>query len=106
MKSSKQINFLHALTSDKKKGMDPLSSPMISKMPMNGIKPPMNPNPMVKPMSNPVPVGLMHMPQPAAPRLIPPPNQMNPIAAPSLPGMDKMPKFGKMKNSLKGQFKK
>lgn len=87
MRSSKQINFLRALAGDKASGKTPPQS-------MNS-------------QQNPKPTPIVHIPQAPAPNLKPIGSQMNPIAAPGLPGMDKLPKFGKMRNSLKGgPFKK
>lgn len=93
-KSSRQLNFLHALNSDKQKGMQspnmgaPISSSLMS-----------------NPMLNSAPVPIKHISQPAAPSFMPPSQHMNNTGVPSLPGLNKMPKFGRMKNSLKGQFK-
>lgn len=108
MKSQKQANFLHALNSDQKKGMAP--SQMLSAPMAGGLKPaqgPITPQ-MVAPKANPMPVPMIHMPQPSAPKLMPPPSQpMGNSNVPALPMSSKLPKFGKMRNSLKGgPFKK
>lgn len=100
--SNKKANFLRALAGDKAKGQMPsqgLQNPM---MPMNsGIKPPMTQPGMVNPTMNPVP--MVHIPQPKAPNFQP----SNSTGVPSLPSGPKLPKFGKMRNSLKnGPFKK
>jgi len=109
-KSNKQQNFLRALKGDQTKGLPPVAGPMAAPM-AGGMKPPMAPpaaNPILAPpMRNPMPIPVQHMPQPAAPKLMPPSAPMNPVAAPSLPGNAQLPKFGKMKNSLKkGPFNK
>lgn len=110
--SNKKANFLRALAGDKAKGLPPVAGPMAAPM-AGGFKPPMAPpsvNPMMKPTMPPNPMAMIHMPQPAAPRLIPPTPQAQPMGNPNVPGLGgapKMPKFGKMKNSLKGgPFKK
>jgi hypothetical protein len=112
MKSQKQLNFLHSLAGDKKKAGGPITPASLMAAPMaGGVKPMMPAAPGPAPMMNPAPVAVTHMPQPAAPRLMPPGAKppmmpprppMNPVAAPSLPAGGNLPKFGKMRNSLRG----
>lgn len=90
-KSPNQRKFLYALDSDRKKsGGQPLGQkqqpPGMSAPPMATLK-------------------SQHMGMTQVPKLPPPNNPMSATAVPSLPGLNKMPKFGKVKNSLKGQFK-
>lgn len=111
-RSNKQMNYLHALKGDQVKGLPPVAGPMAAPM-AGGFKPPMAPpsvNPVMKPPMSPNPMGMTHMPQPAAPRLMPPTPQAQPIGNPNVPALGmapKLPKFNKMRNSLKsGPFKK
>jgi len=110
--NNKQLNYLHALQGDKTKGLPPVAGSMVAPM-AGGLKPPMAPpsvNPIMKLPMPPNPMAMTHMPQPAAPRLIPPTPQAQPMGNPNVPGLGgapKLPKFGKMRNSLKsGPFKK
>lgn len=111
-KSSKQANFLHALKGDKAKGMMPsqaLATPMAG-----GVIPKIPVSPSVAPaMMPPKPMAMTHMPQPAAPKLMPPgvppmaPKMPMGSNVPALGGGAKLPKFAKTRNSLKsGPFKK
>lgn len=93
-RSGKQANFLHALDSDKQKG---IGNPQMNSSSMS--------NPSMNLQSNQSPMGIKHMPQPKMPNLKHIGQQLNPVAVPSLPGLAKLPKFGKMRNSLKGEFK-
>jgi hypothetical protein len=103
--NNKQLNFLHALQSDKAKGVTPpisqsLAAPAVK--PLMPVVPP-GPAPMIKP--NPMPV--THMAQPAGPMAAKPPMMapkppINPMAAPGLPAMGNLPKFGKTRSSLRG----
>jgi hypothetical protein len=103
-KSPKQMNYLHSLAGDKKKSGGPitpaslLAAPIASApRPVMPVAPP-GPAPMVKPM----PVAVTHTPQAPMPKMMPPQAPMNPMAAPSLPSTGNLPKFGKMRNSLRG----
>jgi hypothetical protein len=108
--SNKKMNFLHALKGDQAKGLPPVAGPMATPM-AGGMKPPMAPptvNPMINPIMNPKPMAIPHIPQAPAPNFKPPMSQpMGNPNVPALGGQAKLPKFNKMRNSLKGgPFKK
>lgn len=98
--NNKQTNFLHALAGDKKKGIMPPSQALAAPM-AGGINPIMPAVPGPNPMINPAPIPVQHMPQPAMPRMQPQ-TSLHPTAVPSLPGTPQLPKFGKTRNSLRG----
>lgn len=109
-KSNRQASFLHALKGDQAKGLPPVAGPMTAPM-AGGMKLPMappSPNPMMKLPMPPNPVAAPHIPQAPAPSFKPPMQQ--PMGNPNVPGLGggaKLPKFGKMRSSLKsGPFKK
>lgn len=79
-KNANQRKFLFALDKDKKKGLsgEPLVHHQITVKALPGM-------------------GKSNLTQPH--------QEINPISVPGLPGLNKLPKFGKLKNSLKGPFK-
>lgn len=111
MDQNKKRRFLFALDADKKKGIQPPSQTLAAPM-AGGVKPMMPAAPGPAPMPNTAPVPVTHMPMPAGPKITPQSlmatramaskPSMNPVAAPGLPAMGNLPKFGKMRNSLKG----
>lgn len=102
-KSGKQMNFLHALKGDQQKMGGPITPQAILSPPMaSGMKPQIPAAPTMNPAMHTNPVPMVHMPQPAAPKFMPPSQPMGNANVPSLPSGQKLPKFGKMKNSLKG----
>src|ERR1700722_9525275 len=103
MKSQKQMNFLHSLAGDQKKAGGPITPASLMMSPMAGGAKSMMPTaPGPNPSINPAPVPVTHIPQPAAPKFMPPKAPISPMAAPNLPATGNLPKFGKMRNSLKG----
>lgn len=93
-RSMKQLNFLHALQSDQK-------NPSQIKPLGMGLNKPVS-SQIQNPMINQRPIPVTHIPQPMGPKIMP---SQNSVSVPSLPSLNKMPRFGKMRNSLKGQFK-
>lgn len=93
-KSSKQRAFMFAMDKDKQKGINPMEAKsMPGKINTN------RPSEMIKPLDT----HNLGLPKPVAPHS---PNlgSIKPTTLPSLPGLQKMPRFPKLKKYLKKSF--